>query len=423
MSKPSKAELDKAVLQGSKEFAVGEFEQAAESFSHACEIYSRLHHGKDSPSILLLYGRALYNNALKNADVFGGAGKKDEDEAEDDEEKKEDEDEKNGFQFEEDQALEDNKDSEAQDNTLDEGAAEEAGHGNDLEMAWEVLDTSRTLYNEKIESLNSDLKKKIDSYNESKAAAASDPDFNEAERTLEIEALKEKMIDLKKGLADVYNVLGDISLENEEFAQAALDFKSDVDLTSTLYPENSSRNSEARFKLVLAYQLCDNINIEPSEVFQDNDANKDKTFNDLAIKEMQHVIEMVRAQVERKEIEDPNILEDMEEKLKELEAAAAEDKERRERIEKEAVQGLTGASSSSSATDSKTNSTLLPNTQEFFNKKLTSLAKQVQTANDLSSMVRKGNKDKKKGTAPVKRSLDNDEKDDEPVEKKPKTDS
>lgn len=274
-----KSTLDSLILEGSKHFALGQYELAVQSFGSACELHPKLH-GNDSPSLLFLYGRALYQVAVAKSDVLGKG--KDQDEKDEEEEKEKDEkDEK--FQFDE---------PEVQEQQEKEEDEEEQG---DLEIAWDVLDTSRALFLQKIE--------KIKAKSESDAKSESESDPKNKEKTL---------VDLEKGLAETFDVLGEVSLENENFSQAASDFKSSLELKEKHYPKDSSLVSEAHFKLALAYEFC--VDEETEE--------KEETFKELAIHHLQKAVEIVKKQKDP----DSTILKDLQEKLDDLKSQVAQDK-------------------------------------------------------------------------------------------------
>lgn len=198
-------DLDALILEGSKKYALRDFEAATEIFAKACERYSETHE-TDSPALLFLYGRSLFQVGVSKSDVLGSSNEnkedKDDEEADEEDEAKEkkpevakstDKEPKSKFQFAEDEIVkdyeqEDKEETEKQQQTGDEAEAEE--EQSDLEAAWEILDTSRALFLTEIEKQNK-LLKESDS-----------------------QAIKDKIEELEKGLAETYDVLGEVSLES-----------------------------------------------------------------------------------------------------------------------------------------------------------------------------------------------------------------
>ena len=97
------------------------------------------------------------------------------------------------------------------DETVEEAAAEEEDKDK-LQVAWEVLDTARVIY------------------------------------------LKSSNASAPKKLTDVYMTLGDLSLENENFAQAADDFLNGVQLMEASLTEDDRILAESYFKIAIAYE-------------------------------------------------------------------------------------------------------------------------------------------------------------------------
>ncbi|KAK9236215.1 SHNi-TPR-domain-containing protein [Lipomyces kononenkoae] len=221
-SLPKNGELERLTSAGLKSYGLKKYEDATESFARACEVFV-IEHGRDDPNLLFLYGRALFQVAVSSSDVLGGvktdntknststpagtqaASPKAESSG-------------NGlFQF-----TGDAEDVDSEEDDEDHGEQEEE---NDFETAWEVLDLARTLFQKQVSSL-------------------SDAETN-----------KETTRDTQQKLADIHDILGEISLESENFAQAATDLEASLKLKEELYAEESTFVSEARFKLSLALEF------------------------------------------------------------------------------------------------------------------------------------------------------------------------
>lgn len=178
------AEINKLVAIGSKAFGLKKYDEATENFAKACEEYVK-ENGKDDPDLLFLYGRALFQIAITSSDVLGGTKPPAAIEQEKDiigkkalkasSPEPEPSVSKNGlFQFTGD----------AEDESEEEDEEEEEAE-NDFETAWDVLDLARTIYENEITKLTADD-----------------------------EGTKAKVIQNKKKIADIYDILGEISLES-----------------------------------------------------------------------------------------------------------------------------------------------------------------------------------------------------------------
>ncbi|KAK7205187.1 hypothetical protein BZA70DRAFT_224455, partial [Myxozyma melibiosi] len=218
--------IERLVATGSRAYGLKKYDEATENFAKACEEYVK-ENGKDDPNLLFLYGRALFQVAISSSDVLGGTKPAAAEPENDLLSKKsvkaaspelEPSAKMNGlFQFTGDAEDEDSEDE-------DEEEEEEAE--NDFETAWDVLDLARTIYEKQVKQL---------------------ADGDEA------------VADIKKKIADIFDILGEISLESENFIQASRDLQSSLDLKLALYPFESTFVSEAYFKLSLATEYNTDI--------------------------------------------------------------------------------------------------------------------------------------------------------------------
>ncbi|KAG5440594.1 hypothetical protein PCK2_000304 [Pneumocystis canis] len=197
------------------------YEEAAEAYSCALERFIQIY-GEDNlknADIIYAYGRTLFNLAVKKSGVFAGTMLPIEEPAEEIAvskaiEKMNSKKTEGAFCFFGDESSE------------DEGKEEE----DDFKIAWETLDYARVLYQK---MLNAEEKQEL-------------------QTLMELEIVPERL-QIQKKLADTYDLLGEISLENENFQQASVDFQFALDLKSQIYPLESSLISEAHYKLALAF--------------------------------------------------------------------------------------------------------------------------------------------------------------------------
>ncbi|KAG0233087.1 hypothetical protein B0O80DRAFT_65805 [Mortierella sp. GBAus27b] len=231
---PIDPETEKAIQDlndiGTKAFALQDYELAVEKFGLASEMLGQVY-GETNPKCadtLFMYGRALLEHAIKQSSVLGGATAKGsgEEEAasaaeggsssaaassaagpnnrrfvfEGDEEDDEEEGEGGGGGGEEGEGAGEG------------GNAGEEEEQDDFAVAWDVLDLARVLYH----------------------------------RQGTEEAL------LKLG--DVHIALGDVSLESENFDQAATDFREAIKIKEARLDSDDRQLAEAHYKLALALE-------------------------------------------------------------------------------------------------------------------------------------------------------------------------
>ncbi|KAI3406351.2 hypothetical protein KGF56_000832 [Candida oxycetoniae] len=262
-------EVDRLISEGSKAYALKDYDLASEKYGEACESYSEHHDGKEDGDLLLLYGKALFQSGVSKSGILGGIGangvdtKAEDGEEQNGEEQNKDDDDK--FQFYDAEPVEDVQ-KEGGDNGEEvkesgsgpgsepgsehdwedvkdsendqEGNQEEEQEESSFEIAWMTLDVARALFEDKLDKLKK-------------------PNFespyipNESSPTTE----DEYIITLKK-LSETYDILGEVSLEAENFPQSAQDLSKALKLRLELYPKSSSLVSESHYKLALALEFC-----------------------------------------------------------------------------------------------------------------------------------------------------------------------
>lgn len=239
----------KLIGDGSRLYSAKEYDEASEKYSEACEKFVE-EHNEDDADLLLLYGKALFQSAVSKSEVFGGSK---EEKKEEEDGKEEGEDAAN-FQFydagpvgeeqgEEDQEQdqEEEEDGDQQEEEEGEGESEEKDQDNnneeqsDFEVAWEILDLARSLFESKLERLDNKLT----------------PPYLQSD-----EESDDEFIVLTKKLSETYDLLGEVSLEAENFPQSADDLQKCLDIRQKLYGPNSALISESHYKLSLALEFC-----------------------------------------------------------------------------------------------------------------------------------------------------------------------
>lgn len=344
------SEIDAAVAAGLKDYALKNYDAAADQLGRACELYSQKK-GSENAQLLFVYGRALFRVAVNNSEVLGerAAAAPDasatvsrsatpanpnftfEGDDEDEEQAENEEQEAQGD-------AEDKNEDKDKDQGDDEGDKAENGEEgeqpqeqDDFEDAWEVLDLARKLLADEL---------------------AENPDNT----------------DTKKQLAETYDLLGEVSLESENFSQAVADLKASLDLRLQVYPADAPAVAESHYKLSLAHEFD----------FDDPDYRK------KAIASLEKALESVRARPDP----DTEIERDLETRLAELRA----DTRGVEEAKADALDGLVGAAASEIKSQ---------------------LVQAISSANDVTGLVRKKRSTPANG-GPTKKAK---------VEPEPKTDN
>ncbi|RKP29201.1 hypothetical protein METBISCDRAFT_19193 [Metschnikowia bicuspidata] len=337
------------INEGSQAYSRKDYDLASSKYADACAALND-EQGTDSPDLLLLYGKALFQSGVSKSGVLGGAPP---------EERKSEEDEGN---FEEGIAHEDAVEAEVgqQEQEVEErheggnegqeeekgeekGAGEREGQPaeeehSDFEAAWDILDLARSLFEKRISAEFTELKTPY---------LASD----------NAEPTSNYVANVKK-LSEVYDLLGEVSLESENFVQAAADLESCLQLRLKLYdPELSSMLSEVHFKLSLALEFC----------------SDDPTLRGRAAEHVKHAIDILKARTEKeteaaKAKDNEQLLQELEERYDELRKDLEQEiREQQMNI----ISGILGEVTGDSSAHTK-------------------LASAVQSrVNDLSSMVKK----------------------------------
>jgi len=302
-------EVSKLLELGAKTYAAKEYEEAVNHYGEACQIYSNDNEGKESPELLFLYGKALFQVAVSKNGIFGGnpdeaaalatTATKDEtktdekptngmfqfsedvplaEEEDDEESEKKD----NGKEDEEQEKEQEKEEEQEEDGEEEEQQGEEQGEEeqSDFEIAWEILDLARSLYEQTL------------------------PETPLNEIPKDAENSKDPVVITKIKLSDIHDLLGEISLETENFKQASEDFESLLKIREELFPFDSSLISEAHYKLSLALEFN----------FADNDSKS------KAIMHLTKAIESIKLKQSKQsdDEKDIDLIKDLESRLEDL---------------------------------------------------------------------------------------------------------
>ncbi|EGG08349.1 uncharacterized protein MELLADRAFT_116051 [Melampsora larici-populina 98AG31] len=241
------------LAEGSKSFALKNYQDATDSFSRACETLS-IHYGDQHPAVVdaqILYGKALVKHAIKlNACLGGGGGEPNKDEPEPESNQKVQDSNRSGpsgssdlkskkasgskptntnphIHFSGDSSDEDEDQDQEEKAGSDEDDLEQCTVEEELEAAFYVLELARS----SIEIQLSDESLKASNHDE--------------------------FIKLKKKLIQVFELLAEVHQEGDKFDEALNSYLSSLKVKESLPTEVCSRRSMAETHLwtALAYEL------------------------------------------------------------------------------------------------------------------------------------------------------------------------
>ncbi|EMR10810.1 hypothetical protein PNEG_00957 [Pneumocystis murina B123] len=285
---PSESELSleeaySVVNEADRLYYKKDYEKAVEKYSLALERIVREYGEGDvrNADVFYSYGRALFHLAVKRSGVFGGVVPPLKNHTD------------IGSAFPK-PLFNSSRLCFSGDESSDE-ESEDMVKEDDFSIAWEALDFSRFLY-QKMLDINRGVSEK-------------------SSEDQKMGFVEENSITIEKKLADTYDLLGEISLENENFQQALVDFQSSLDLKIKIYPLESSLISEAHYKLALAL-----------EFLQESDL-REKAIEHIhwAIKSLEKRLEIEqkskkgKEKQEKEESEIQDMLLELRQKIKELE--------------------------------------------------------------------------------------------------------
>lgn len=293
-----------------KAYATKDYPLSADLYAQACEVQSNAQ-GDDNPKnahLLYLYGRSLYKVAQAKSDVLGGgaANEKEaapakpqkglEDIAEEEAVseqalKKDDAKAKGLFQFQGDENWDDVDD---EDDAAEEGAEGGEEEEDDMTQAWEILDLARVQFEKQLAAAAAEKPAESSAEDSTAETLADAPVDTPADTTDSPAALSsDETRNIKTMLADVYDLLGEVSLESESFPQASKDLASSLTLKLELYEPHTTYIPEAHFKLALA--------LEFSAAGEDVEEAEATRLREEAAGHLEKAIDSCRARIAREE--------------------------------------------------------------------------------------------------------------------------
>ncbi|CDO92969.1 unnamed protein product [Kluyveromyces dobzhanskii CBS 2104] len=285
----------KLLIEGAKHYAEKNYELAVDDYGDLNQLYDS-ENEVPNPDYLFLYGKALYQFALSRADVFGmGSNVKRQGDAEEEddekgqnesgskgsgliqfaeEEEEEEEEEEDGDDENDEDDEDEEEEGERQDDNDDDEDEEHEHDKDDFENAWDILELSRSCYEAKLEE---------------------HPDNKE----------------LKLKLSECYDLLGEVSLESENFPQASHDFEECLKLRKELLEAEDPIDRsiiESYYKISLALE------------FDPNQFEKCKSNLTQCIKLLKQRCETV----DKDDEDQKDLLNELQTKLKELDDSEAQ---------------------------------------------------------------------------------------------------
>ncbi|KAF9882216.1 histone H1-binding protein [Colletotrichum karsti] len=402
--------------KGTALYAKKQYEEAADCFTKAAELQSEIN-GDLNPQnaeILFLYGRSIFKIGQSKSDVLGGksssekkvekptpkakkaapaapvpaatadapaeteanriteegiaivasetAGAKTEETVEE---------KKPLFQFTGDENFDESDEEEDE----GEGDAEDE-EDDDLANAFHILDLAARGFRLQLERLEKE-----------------EPNGKAEEQ---INADKSTLRHIKERLADIYDLLAEISLENERYPDAIEDSRKSLKFKKELYTNDNEIIAEAHFKLSLALEFA-SVTAEAGE-----NAEKqafDEKLREEAANELEAAINSTKAKLQNKEVElatmaSPEDNEVTRATITDVKDMIADMEQRLEELRKppidinaalggEAMGGILGAALGESAEQTQAR-----------------IEEAKKTATDLTSLVRKKNKEEPKPAEP-----------------------
>ncbi|KAF3760492.1 hypothetical protein M406DRAFT_219096, partial [Cryphonectria parasitica EP155] len=316
-----KVSLADLTARASGHYAQKRFEEAAEIYAQAAEMQAEMNGemAVENAEILFLYGRSLFKVGQEKSDVLGGKAPAEgarvqkadsEDKTETPEadrvaqeatkiiadetsgaktESKELEGKKPLFQFTGDENWDDSDEEDGAEGEDGEGEDEEEDE-DDLASAFEILDLARVLFKKQLDAKLAAVEAG-EGKGKGKEVANGGGDNSDAG----IRHIKER-------LADTYDRLAEISLENERYPNAIADMREALRYNQELLPEDSELIAEAHFKLSLALEFA-SITSQQNDDGSEGPKEINQEMRDEAAKELEAAIASTKLKLQNKEVE------------------------------------------------------------------------------------------------------------------------
>ncbi|ROT41395.1 hypothetical protein SODALDRAFT_331115 [Sodiomyces alkalinus F11] len=398
--KSRKVTLADLTAKASALYVRKEYNQAADLYSAAVAMAVDMTDGldihPDNGEIFFLYGRSMFKIGQAKSDVLGAkaAGEKKTDKAQpkavEAEAKKSTQEsvaaavvevsdnkkaepgpaKKPLFQFEGDENFE------ASDEDEEDDEAEDGDEEDEMEIANDTLEIARL-----------SLEKRLALLEEQESQT------NGKGKGVVQEGDSANVRHVKERLADTYDLLAEINLENEKFSLASQNFRESLKYKKELYPPESEIRAEAHYKLALALEFASMTTTAEAGA----DQALDEDLREEAISEMEAAIASTKLKLQAKEVESAetanpeentatkaqisdvrDMIEDMEHRLEEMRKPAIDFKSVLGTAAGDALQGIFGSA--------------LGETPAQMNVRVQDAKK---TATDLTGLVRKKEKKNK----------------------------
>ncbi|KAI5292905.1 hypothetical protein KEM55_007429, partial [Ascosphaera atra] len=294
--KEDEERLQSLTMEALAKDAMKDYEKAADLFSQATELQAKLKGEMclDNADLLYMCGKSLYNLAVSRSDVLGSKvtvdikseaapessktkptnkrGKSAEEEPVD-EEAKGDQENTGLFQFAGDENFEVSDEGEGEDAEEEEEQQQE--EEDDFRNAWEVLDLARVLFAKRLEQ--------HDSKDAGQAGAFTEDQLQKT----------------RERLSDTHELQAEISLEDENFADAVSDYKTALKLKNELYSFDDQRVASLHYMLAVALEMHSTSAENEEGVQAEESATKAKQLRDEAVEHMETAIKSCRQRLSK----------------------------------------------------------------------------------------------------------------------------
>ncbi|MCJ1352374.1 MAG: hypothetical protein MMC33_002358 [Icmadophila ericetorum] len=409
-----KEKLTDLIAQATAKYAVKDYNSAADLYSRATELQDEINGemSTENAELLYAYGRCLYHVAIKNSDVLGAkvadvqrddgkkeAGPEKVPKASSSKESQENSaahntsskvvgkkagaasyapnsEKKLLFQFTGDENFVDSDEEGEDEDAVPEAEGEADQDEDDFANAFEVLDMARVLLQRRLKEVQKN------------------------EGSLPANKQSEVLRQLKERLSDTHDLQAEISLEGERFLAAVVDLKAAIQLKEEIYPPESQLLAEGHYKLSLALEFSSITQPKDSngEILESGEIQVDKAMREEAAQEMEAAISSCKLRIKKEqaalkskvELEDSSSKHiDIQEKIAEVQELVKDMEQRLVELHQPPV-SVAGPSGINVANDINNPAGLLgAMLGQSSEAQQANLAKAMESANDLSMLVKK----------------------------------
>ncbi|KAL0278572.1 UNVERIFIED_CONTAM: hypothetical protein PYX00_000356 [Menopon gallinae] len=215
-----KKQATQMLLLGKRNILIHDFQTAVEELAQSCKLFRTIYDEKavEMGDPYFFYGKALFELARNESEVLGEPMQESKDDDDNDDEECEEEEEAGTGEGDKNTEVNNGKEAEehqAENSGENENTTEETEEVNDLQLSWEFLELAKLIYQQTADTCKETATK----------------------------------------LAEVYLLLGENSLESENYEIAIQDMKKALELQQQVLPEEDRRIAETYYHLGVAHSL------------------------------------------------------------------------------------------------------------------------------------------------------------------------